>query len=502
MTKHKFVIMSCMAAAIVASMAAPSGSAGLVAGSGLAPSGWPMRGHDAGLTGRAGNPGPAYGLEKWHVDAAGAVSPVAGPDGTLYFGYMETSLYETTSGLGAIYPDGTKKWVFPSYGDLQGSPAVGSDGNVYVATSMGRVYSVSKDGRQNWMFTTAAGIQSSPSIGPDGTIYIGCEDAKLYALNPDGTQRWVFTGTGQIRSTPSVGPGGDIYVMCLDGHLIAISPMGKKVWDRRLSSLATFYDASPAIGTSGTIYVGGDDFHAINPDDGADLWTFRATRIRLGGYQFTRSPAIGPDGTVYACAQDSTLYAIDGQTGRRKWVHFPVSDANPSVGSDGTVYLGTVWGKIVALNPDGTQEWLFDRFPGVASGSPCIGPDGFLYVGSRYSDNWLANGSVYCLGMTPTSLTISARSWVARYRPITLAGAVSHGNPGDRVRVEVKKPNSKVLWSVASTRTANRLTPTSAVKWSYRYTPTLHGKYQFRVRLSRTETRTASVSRVISVFVK
>ena len=35
---------------------------------------------------------------------------------------------------------------------------------------------------------------SSPAIASDGTIYVGSNDQRLYALKPDGTKKEVDTG--------------------------------------------------------------------------------------------------------------------------------------------------------------------------------------------------------------------------------------------------------------------------------------------------------------------
>ena len=36
-------------------------------------------------------------------------------------------------------------------------------------------------------------IYSSPAIGSDGTIYVGSDDCKLYAINSNGTLKWSYT---------------------------------------------------------------------------------------------------------------------------------------------------------------------------------------------------------------------------------------------------------------------------------------------------------------------
>ena len=53
----------------------------------------------------------------------------------------------------------------------------------------------------------------------------------------------------------------------------------------------------------------------------------------------------------------------------------------PVVARDGTVYLGTVSGKLIALNPDGSPLWNRD-LPGRPAivASPCVGAPGTIYV--------------------------------------------------------------------------------------------------------------------------
>ncbi len=44
-------------------------------------------------------------------------------------------------------------------------------------------------------------VESSPAIGTDGTIYVGSSDKKLYALKPDGTLKCSYTTGGTVRSS-------------------------------------------------------------------------------------------------------------------------------------------------------------------------------------------------------------------------------------------------------------------------------------------------------------
>jgi outer membrane protein assembly factor BamB len=158
-----------------------------------------------------------------------------------------------------------------------------------------------------WKFETRSYIYSSPAIGSDGTIYVGSDDGKLYAINPDGSEKWFFEANGAISSSPAIGNDGTIYVGSYRGNLYAINPDGSEKW-----SFYNYYSSissSPAIGSDGTIYVGSDDgkLYAINPN-GSEKWFFEANGAIYS------SPAIGSDGTIYVGSNDGKLYAIEGDS--------------------------------------------------------------------------------------------------------------------------------------------------------------------------------------------
>jgi len=44
---------------------------------------------------------------------------------------------------------------------------------------------VEKGGVKLWEFETGGGVRSSPAIGSDGTVYVGSGDKKLYAIKAD-----------------------------------------------------------------------------------------------------------------------------------------------------------------------------------------------------------------------------------------------------------------------------------------------------------------------------
>ena len=76
-----------------------------------------------------------------------------------------------------------------------------------------------------WTFDTNGQITSTPAIGSDGVVYVGSNDGNLYAIDPNagvGTKKWeVFIG-GCAYSSPSIASDGTVYIGSLDGNLYAI----------------------------------------------------------------------------------------------------------------------------------------------------------------------------------------------------------------------------------------------------------------------------------------
>jgi outer membrane protein assembly factor BamB len=317
--------------------------------------------------------------KKWAFKTGSYVqsSPAIGSDGTIYVGSYDDNLH-------AINPRGRKKWAFDTGDSVFSSPAIGSDGTIYVGSITEPfglpllfpeplLYAINPDGSKKWAFDTGGAVDSSPAIGSDGTIYVGCHGSYLYAINPDGSKKWAFETGDIVDSSPAIGTDGTIYFGSWDDNLYAINPDGSKKWEFETGSIV----GSPAIGSDGTVYVGSydDNLHAINPD-GSKKWAFKT------GDNVGSSPAIGRDGTIYVGSGDKNLYAINPD-GSKKWA-FETGDSvfsSPAIGSDGTIYFGSQDNNLYAINPDGSKKWAFKTGRDVDS-SPAIGRDGTIYFGS------------------------------------------------------------------------------------------------------------------------
>ena len=195
----------------------------------LASSPWPMFHHDLNHTGLSPYYGPNTATVKWTFSTGGGrgifSSTAIAPDGTIYIGTSGWHWY-TRSRLYAINPDGTEKWHWSpplySYHGLvdyiDSTPAVASDGTIYVGCWNRRLYALYPNGTEKWEFydskwkKSRGFVLTSPAIAPDGTIYIGNNNGKLYAINPDGTLKWSYQTGCSIQSSPAVSSDGTIYV--------------------------------------------------------------------------------------------------------------------------------------------------------------------------------------------------------------------------------------------------------------------------------------------------
>jgi outer membrane protein assembly factor BamB len=312
--------------------------------------------------------------------------------------------------------------------DIQSSAAIGPDGTAYIGLHNGTLFALRDPagaGNQlaaRWSFHPAGSSSwhATPAVGRDGTVYVGFSsdsgsvnaEGTLYALQApqagiDPTVLWsVDLGPGRETSSPTLGPDGTIYAMGGEGRLSAVSPDGHVLWTVQTGPALK---ASPALGEDGTVYVSSMNgkLFAIEPPmdssstHGIVRWTFRFAEYPGTGQVVTShsppagadgigsgaSPTVGPDGSVYVGANNSNFYAISAD-GQLEWQF----QAQPEIAGiwstaalsadDNTLYFGANRGGIYAVNrADGSLLWQYPIVGSIYS-SPALDATGTLYTSS------------------------------------------------------------------------------------------------------------------------
>ena len=387
-------------------------------------SSWPMYCHDNRHTSLSPyNTADVPPVMKWRLQTDWVNGGIAIDDnGILYYG--SDDFY-----MNAAYPNGTIKWRYYNGNNNEATPAIGNDGTIYFAGWNCYLYAYAPNGTQKWNYDCGSTISyGSPAIAPDGTIYVTTMDPKnlLVAVNPDGTEKWRYQ-TGQwMTSAPAIDSDGTIFFGSTDTYIYAVNPNGTLRWRDKTGD---YVMGSASIAQDGTVYIASwDDYlYALNPVNGSLVWRYRI------GTGSKVNPSIGPDGTIYIGGKD--LYAIN-PNGTQHWTFALDSNSvdtwsSPAISADGIIYFGTYigdgqGGDIIAVNPNGTERWR-QRIAGYwVDSSPSIGSDGTVYIGCAYN---MGGGYLYAFGRGP--LFVDARGPYSGYydTAIHFAGEVFGGIP-------------------------------------------------------------------------
>ncbi|MFC2171021.1 PQQ-binding-like beta-propeller repeat protein [Acidobacteriota bacterium] len=323
-------------------------------------------------------------------------SPIIDNTGTVYFG---TSGALNAKKFIALDKDtGKEKWNIDLNGSLNGHPKLGHNGKIYFTTES-RVYSVDSNRHvKSVQLANHRGI--SPAVTRD-SVYV-CARKSLVAFNLDLTKKWEYRDrfiTKLAWCAPAVNPEAGLIHFVANGprpmertsrrehRLYAVNTDGTLAW----TADTYWVEASPAIGYDGTIYVGACDL-SIN--------TRSKKYMEKGNGLFM---AYSPDG------REKWRYYIPPVLGCKKgtdpdcpdtdhWKNARCSDSAPIVDPGGTIYFDSDAGLYIALNPDGSEKWLFDRksahfFFHELDGGGIISKDGTLYL----SDAGGQGGGVYAV---------------------------------------------------------------------------------------------------------
>jgi glucose dehydrogenase len=274
--------------------------------------------------------------------------------GSAYAQTAQLSMFAVAPSHTGVYPStnynslGDIKWAFKTGGKVFSSPAV-SNKTVYIGSGDGCLYAIDKTtGKLLWKFITGGPVHSSPAVYKN-VVFFGSYDGFYYALNAkNGKLKWKFKTGGEKQ----VGAKG---------------LWGMKPEDMYMDDPFDFFLSSPVIDTNAhnlTVFFGSSDgnLYALDAQTGKKKWAFKTGGI------IHSSPALY-NGNVYCGSWDTFLYAVDAKTGDLKWKFetdkHPVYhllegiQASPTC-SAGMVYCGSRDGHFYALDAhSGKLVWKY-----------------------------------------------------------------------------------------------------------------------------------------------
>lgn len=315
-------------------------------------------------------------------------SPAIGTDGAIYIGNENGLLY-------AFNPDGRVRWHFPELpGQDAITPSPAIDGNfIYIAGEDRKIHKLQDNNTgwtELWSRTLSSEVNSSPVILPDKRVVVIDDSGYVTCLNADGTLSWQYFVDAVIQSSPAVGNNGNIYFGTEDGDLFALSPAGESLWTYHVDSEFNDITSSPVIDANGNIYFGCDNgcLYKLNPS-GELIWQCQIHPTA----SVTSTPLLTTDGYIYVAAPaDSTfekLYCIS---------------------SEGT----PAWEILLELPSIPSPRFSIDLFP-----SPVIDQYGIIYIATP-------NGGIFAVAGRPEG-TLMRSAWPMFRHDIRHSGSFGSG---------------------------------------------------------------------------
>lgn len=249
-------------------------------------------------------------------------------------------------------------------------------------------------------------------------------------------------------SWPGLVTDGEVAYLAAGQHVYAVSLSdGREIWrypEKADNNL--LFIAQPAVAEDGTVIVGsgGNDHSLVALDTGSISpagvprvkWTFTAAADRWIG-----TPLVVGE-MVFAPNVDGSLYVLDTQGSVIETVDLGGPLWSQPVAGESKVYVSSMDHQVYAVDLQSyAAAWTTSDLGGAVPGSPLLGSNGDLFVGTFNSEIVRvnpANGS--------TSPFVSAANWIWS-APVSDNGTIYFGDL-DGFFYAVDSASGDVLWSI------------------------------------------------------
>ena len=278
-------------------------------------------------------------------------------DGTIYFGSDDGNLYAVDAQNCVL------KWKFLTQGFVRSQPAI-SGGMIYFASDDGYLYAVEtqsgiriwstdignfmpSDGRVFDPLGRSSGWdykQSSPVV-VDGQVYVGSLDGNIYSLAADtGTINWTFKTGQKVRATPTLADGV-LYIGSWDESMYALDALnGQIIWQTPVGGEVQ----STALVANGLVYTASRKASvvALDAQTGEKKWEFD-----YGSNNWVESSPQLVGNVIYiGSSYRATIFGLDSQTGEEltEYLSYVLFWSTPAI--DGNIlYIGGVGSRTTSL---------------------------------------------------------------------------------------------------------------------------------------------------------
>ncbi len=269
-----------------------------------------------------------------------------------------------------------------SYGTTSWPGMTADADTAYVAYNQ-YVYAVNlASGTEKWRYPTekpkaTVTFFAEPFLTGDGQLIVGSYDHNLYSLAVEtGQVRWTFSQAKDRYIGSPLVTEDMIYAPNADGNLYALDLNGQLKWT--FTSEQPLW-SQPTLNKDGnTVYLSSMDqrVYALQADTGSKQWE----TVDLGG-AVVASPIPGPDGTLYVGTFAGEMLALDNATGSVKWRYPTTAWVWSAVAlDDHNIYFGDIKGNLHAVAMTGGEKvWMIETSQTISS-KPLIKGEQIYYT--------------------------------------------------------------------------------------------------------------------------
>ncbi|HEY3782583.1 MAG TPA: hypothetical protein VGL56_15985 [Fimbriimonadaceae bacterium] len=372
---------------------------------------WPKIHGNLQNTNEGTGPGIAAPYSEWTWGGVGdhCGPGVIGANGNIYFEDVNNG---SCSLIAVNSLTGQEMWHLGIGGSVAYSPAIGSDGTIYVGQgpNISLILDQGNSGLTNWNLSLLTQVTGSPTILANGTIVFPAGSTLEYVTItmfgiPLGTS---VTLPSSTTTSPVVDSSGDIVVGTTGGTFYTYDSLGNQ-----LSNFAT--NAIDPI-TQDSAMIPGGDFLGLEGD-------FLYELASPSSFSYQGSNAFGALITTPAAPASGSFYVPTAGNGTGDYViefpseawffRGPASTTTPTTiqATDGTIYLAS--DQIYSLTVgQGSENWSYPLSPQAPMAMDAYGtlymPDsvngGFAAIGNPIAQFAPASSSVY--GGNPFTVTV------------------------------------------------------------------------------------------------